>query len=530
MAELDVKSTLELILGLMLAVVVLASLAKRIGVPYPILLVVGGLILALIPRAHQVQLNPDVVLLLFLPPLLYGDAFDMSWRDFRRHKRAIGLLSVGLVFATVLVVGFVARALIPGMPWGVAFALGAVISPTDAVAATAIAKTVGLPRRLVAILEGESLVNDASALVAARFAVAAVATGTFSIGHAALAFVYVVVVGVGVGLVTGWLLAKAITWISDPYVLILFSLVSPYLVWLPAEGLQASGVLAAVTAGLFVGYRAPRLLRAEARLTGYAVWETLVLLLNGLAFILLGLQLRTVVSGLEAGHLASMIGVGLLISLVVIVVRILWVYPAAILPRVLIPAIGRADPLPSMSSLFVIGWAGMRGVVSLATALALPLTISTGAPFPYRAEVIFFAFVVVLVTLLVQGLTLAPLIKKLRLMDDGGVEREERHARLEAVKAGQARIQALLDEPWTPRARAEAVHAQLEERRKRLEEKVAQGDAAEKRTGDGYRRLMHELIEAQREELIRLRDNGVISDEVLHRIEFQLDVEEARIS
>jgi len=530
MPALDVKSTLELILGLLLVVVVLATLAQRIRVPYPILLVVGGLILALLPQAHPVELNPDIVLLLFLPPLLYADAWTTSWRDFRRYKRAIGLLAVGLVFATVLVVAFVAKALLPGMPWGVAFALGAVISPTDAVAATAIARTVGLPRRLIAILEGESLVNDASGLVAARFAVVAVATGTFSLGRAALAFCWVVAAGVAVGLAGGWLIAQITKRIRDPYILILFSLVSPYLIWLPAESLQASGVLAAVTAGLFVGYRAPRLLRADARLPAYAVWETWVLLLNGLAFILLGLQLRTVVAGLEGGRLLPMVGIGLLISLVVILVRIIWVYPAAILPRMLIPAIARADPMPTMSSLFVVGWAGMRGVVSLATALALPLTIATGAPFPYRAAVIFFAFVVVLVTLLLQGLTLGPLIRRLRVVDDGGADREERHARLEAVKAGQARIRALLDEPWTPRARAEAVHASLEERRMRLEEKVALGEAAEKGTGDSYRRLMHELIEAQRQELIRLRDEGVISDEVLHRIEFQLDVEEARIS
>jgi len=530
MPELDLKAILELILGLLLAVVVLATIARRIGVPYPILLVVGGLVLALVPRVPQVQLNPDLVLLLFLPPLLYADAWTMSWRDFRKNKRAIGLLAVGLVFTTVLVVGFVARALLPGMPWAVAFALGAVISPTDAVATSAIAAQVALPRRLVAILEGESLVNDASALVAARFAVVAVATGTFSAGHAALTFLWVTVAGVAVGLGGGWLIAEITKRSRDPYILILFSLVSPYLVWLPAEAVHASGVLAAVTAGLFVGYRAPRILRAEARLPAYAVWETWVLLLNALAFILLGLQLRTVVAGLEGGRLASMVGVGLLVSLVVMLVRIVWVYPAAVLPRVLIPAIGRAVPMPPLSTLFIIGWAGMRGVVSLATALALPLTIASGARFPYRAEVIFVAFVVVLVTLLLQGLTLGPLIRWLRVIDDGGAEREERHARLEAVKAGQARIRALLDEPWTPRARAEAVHASLEERRKRLEEKVSLGTAAEKGTGDGYRRLMHELIDAQRQELIHLRDQGVISDEVLHRIEFQLDVEEARIS
>jgi CPA1 family monovalent cation:H+ antiporter len=289
-------------------------------------------------------------------------------------------------------------------------------------------------------------------------------------------------------------------------------------------------VLAAVTAGLFVGYRAPRGLRAEARLAAYAVWDAWVLLLNGLAFILLGLQLRTVVHGFEGPRLLAMVGMGLAISLTVMLVRIAWVYPAAILPRVLIPAIGRKDPVPPASALFVIGWSGMRGVVSLATALALPLTTRAGERFPYRSELIFVAFVVVLVTLVFQGLTLGPLVRWLRVVDSGGAEREERQARLAAVKAGQRRIRELLDEPWTPRARAEAVHGLLDERRKRLEEKVALGDAAPPGTSDSYRRLMRELIVAQRLEVIRLRDEGVIGDEVLHRIEYQLDVEEARIA
>jgi monovalent cation/hydrogen antiporter len=530
MADLDVKALLELMIGLLLVVVLLATAARRVGLPYPILLVLGGLVLALIPGVPQVQLNPDLVLLLFLPPLLYADAWSMSWREFAANRRPIGLLSVGLVFVTVLVVGVTARALVPGMPWAVAFALGAILSPTDAVAASAIAKKVGLPRRAVAILEGESLVNDASALVAYRFAVVAVATGSFSLASAALTFLWVAAAGVAVGLAGGWLIVQASKRIRDPYILILFSLVSPYLVWLPAESLHASGVLAAVAAGLYAGYQAPRVLRAESRLPAVAVWETWVLLLNGLAFILLGLQLRTVVAGFEGGRWERMVGLGLLVSLAVLAARLAWVYPAALIPRFLVPAIAKKEPKPRLASLFVIGWAGMRGVVSLATALALPLTIQTGAAFPYRAELIFLSFVVVLVTLVVQGLSLGPLIRGLQLVDDGGAEREEQHARLAAVHAGQARVRALLDEPWVPRARAEAVHAALEERRQRLEQKVALGDAVEKGSGEGYRRLMREIIEAQREVLIGLRDQGVISDEVLHRIEFQLDVEEARIS
>jgi monovalent cation/hydrogen antiporter len=518
------------LLVLLIAGVALLCVAPLVRIPYPILLVLGGLGLALVPGAPQIELNPDLVLLLFLPPLLYADAWEMSWRDFRANKRAIAQLSVGLVFATVLVVGWVAHALIPGMPWAVAFALGAIVSPTDAVAATAIAKQVGLPRKLVAILEGESLVNDASALVAYRFAVVAVATGAFSLASAALTFLWVAVAGVAVGLAGGWIIAQLSKRIADPYILILFSLVSPYLVWLPAEALHASGVLAAVTAGLFVGYRSPRILRAEARIPAYAVWETWVLLLNGLAFILLGLQLRTVVEGFEHGRLVQMVGLGLLVTLTVAGVRIFWVYPSAIIPRAVFPAIARKDPLPTMRALFIVGWSGMRGVVSLATALALPLTVENGAHFPYRAELIFISFVVVLVTLLVQGLTLTPLIRLLDVMDDGGAEREEQHARLAAVKAGQQRVLALLDEPWIPRARAEALHQSLEERRLRLEAKAKGGVAAEQGTGTGYRRLMRELIEAQRAALIKLRDEGVISDDVLHRIEFQLDVEEARVS
>jgi NhaP-type Na+/H+ or K+/H+ antiporter len=317
----------------------------------------------------------------------------------------------------------------------------------------------------------------------------------------------------------------------DPFIVILFSLVGPYLVWLPAEKLQVSGVLAAVTAGLYVGYHAPTALRAEARLSANAVWQTWVLLLNGLAFILLGLQLRAVLAGLTEGHLVSVVLVGLLISLVVMVVRLIFVFPSAYLPRKLIPAVGRADPMPPPSALFVIGWSGLRGVVSLATALALPLTTSNDVAFPYRGELILVAFVVVLVTLVLQGLTLGPLIRWLGLNGDGGeAEREEQTARLAAVNAGQVRVRALSEEVWLPRARAEALDRSLDERRVRLEAKIAQGPEADKGTGPGYRRLMRELIEAQRTELVRLRNEGAIGDEVLHRILNQLDMEETRVA
>ncbi len=529
-SELDVKATLMLLVGLLLAVVLLATLARRLAVPYPILLVLGGLGLALVPQVPQVHLDPDLVLVLFLPPLLYADAYEMSWRDVRRNKRAISQLAIGLVLGTVLAVGLSVHALIPGMPLAVAFVLGAVLSPTDAVAVSAVARQVGLPSRVVAILEGESLLNDASALVAYRFAVAAVLTGTFSLGRAALGFVWVCVAGVGAGLAVGWVILQVTKSIRDPFILILFSLVCPYLVWLPAEALGGSGVLAVVSAGLYAGYYAPVVLRADARLPASAVWETWVLFLNGLAFILLGLQLRGVVSGFVGGRLWSMVLLSLPICLVVMLVRIVWIFPTAYLPRVLIPSIGRKDPMPPTSQLFVLGWAGMRGVLSLATALALPLTSRLGTPFPYRAEIIFITFAVVLVTLVVEGLTLAPLIRALRVTGDGDQALEEQAARLAAVKAGQARLRALLGEPWLPRARAEALQTALEERRQRLEAKVAQGLDAEKGTGDDYRRLMRELIEAQRRELVRLRNEGAIGDEVLHRIESQLDIEEARVA
>jgi monovalent cation/hydrogen antiporter len=530
-SAVDIKAILQLLVGLLLVVVLLATIAQRLRLPYPILLVLGGLVLALVPQVPQIQLNPDLVLLLFLPPLLFAAAYEMSWRDFRRHKRPIGQLAIGLVLVTVLAVGLTIHALLPGLPWAVAFVLGAILSPTDAVAASAIARHLGLPRRIVAIIEGESLVNDASALVAYRFAVAAVCSGTFRVGWAAGSFAWIVVAGVLVGLAGGWLIIQVSKRIRDPFIVILFSLVGPYLVWLPAETLQGSGVLAAVTAGLYVGYHAPTALRAEARLSANAVWQTWVLLLNGLAFILLGLQLRTVMGGLTEGRLVSLVLVGLLISLVVMVVRLIFVFPSAYLPRKLIPAIGRADPMPPPAALFVIGWSGMRGVVSLATALALPLTIGNDVPFPYRGEIILVAFVVVLVTLVLEGLTLGPLIRWLGLNGDGGeTEREEQTARLAAVKAGQARVRALLGESWLPKARAEALDMALDERRVRLEAKVAQGPDAEKGTGAGYRRLMRELIEAQRAELVRLRNEGAIGDEVLHRILTQLDMEETRVA
>ena len=519
----ELKTTIELILGLLVAVVFLAALARRLHIPAPLLLVLAGLAGALLPGIPSVHMEPDLVLLLFLPPLLYGDAWATSWRDFRANLRPIVLLAVGLVFATTLGVGVVAHAALPGLPWAVAFTLGAILSPTDAVASVAIAERLGLPQRLLTIIEGESLVNDASALVAYRFALVAVLTGTFSASQVVLQFVWVAGAGVVVGLAAGWVLIKISKLLTEPTLAVVFSLLTPYFAYLPAEAVGASGVLAVVTAGLVLGRMSPVLLGNEIRLTGGAVWDSMEFLINGLVFILLGLQLRTVLEGVGNGGLRPVLWAAGWVALAMILVRLLWVFPAAALPRWLSPSLRKRDPMPSARVLAVIGWTGLRGAVSLAIALALPLQLPSGQPFPYRAELQFITFVAVVLGLLLQGLTLAPLIRLLGLRDDGTVERETQRARLAATRAAHARLESLLEESWVPRNEAERLRETLRERLQFLESPTPPAQWAP------YLRMMREVIEAQRRELLRLRDAGAIGDEARRAVERDLDLEEASL-
>lgn len=528
---MGVRGIVEVVVVLLAAIAAIATLARKLAIPYPILLTLGGLLLGLVPELPEVTLAPDLVLLLVLPPLLYAAAWDTSWRDFKANGRVIALLALGLVFATVASVAAVAHAFI-GLDWGAALALGAIASPTDALAATAIMERLDAPRRLVAIVEGESLVNDASGLVAYRFAVAAVLAGGSSLASATGQFVVLAVGGVLVGAALGLAQMQLLARLDDRPVEILVGVVGAYAAFLLADRLHVSGVLACVSAGLVASRLAPRVIRSSTRLDAYAFWETLEFLLNGLVFILLGFQARAIWREISAAPTSRLILAGAVVALTVIVTRLLWVFAAAWLPRLLSRRLRARDPFPGWRPLVVIGWAGMRGAVSLALALALP---RDGVTFPGRALLVYLTFCVILFTLVAQGLTLAPLMRRLGTVGRGD-PREELEARRATARAGLARVEQLLDAPWAPpRGTGEHLVGHYEDRLRTLDglahmDGAADGgdvpfDAAAAR---GSQRLRLEGVDAERRELIRLRNAGAIDDEVFHRLERDLDLEEQR--
>jgi CPA1 family monovalent cation:H+ antiporter len=524
---------LGLVLALMAAVAALATLARRLGIPYPILLVVGGAALGLLPGLPSVHLEPEIVFLVFLPPLLtYAGAYT-SLRDFRANLGPIGLLAGGLVLFTIAAVAVVARLLVEGMSWPVAFVLGAIVSPPDAIAATAIAQRLGLPRRIVTVLEGESLLNDATALVALRMATVAVVTGVFSLSEAVLSFFVMAIGGAVIGLAVAWLIVELRSRIEDPPVEITIALLTPYLAYLPAEQLHFSGVLAAVAAGLYIGRHFSRMMSPATRLYGAPVWRMFIFVLEGLVFILIGLQLNGVLHGLADRPVGTMLLQGLGISLAMIVARIAWVFAISYLP-----GLGRraGQPPPSWREVLIVGWAGMRGVVSLAAALALPLTTAAGAPLPDRDLLIFLTYCAIVVTLVGQGLTLPPLIRRLEIGADEAAEQEEHLARVEATEAALARLDQLADEDGVP-TRAGWLRTYYEERRHLL----AAGHGPDQRGHPGgaeaaespqaaYRRIRTQVIAAERDAVERLRGEGKIADEVVHRIQRELDHEEQRLA
>ena len=519
-----------LLLVLMVAVGGLSVLAGTIRVPYPILLVLGGLVLGFLPAVPPAELPPDLVLVLFLPPLLYQAAFFSSPRDLRADARAITLLAVGLVLATMSAVAAVAHTLIGGLPWAAAFTLGAIVAPTDPLAATAIARRLGVPRRLVTVLEGESLVNDASALVAYRLAVAAVVAGSFSLWGAGLQFVGRGIGGVAIGLAVGWLIAEARRRIEDPVVEIVLSVVTGYAAYLPAELMGASGVLAAVTAGLYVGWRAPELASPSTRLLGFSFWEVLVYLLNAVLFVLVGLQLHPILTGVSGSSAAVLLGQAALVSAVVIAVRLVWGFSVPYLVRALDRRPAQRARRVGARERLVASWSGMRGAVSLAAALALPLETSTGQPFPQRNLIIFVTFGVIFATLVLQGLSLPWLIRRLGLHRDDSEEQEELRGRLRATDAALTRLEELAVQEWTREDTVQRMRGLYQFRRRRL--KARAGYLADDGVQDrslAYQRLVRELLEAQRREIVRLRNQGQISNEVMHRIERDLDLEDSRL-
>jgi CPA1 family monovalent cation:H+ antiporter len=532
----------ELVLLLLAVVAAVTLIAQKFRIPYPILMVIVGLGIALIPAVPTVELDPDTVLTLFLPPILFAGAFFLSVRDLWRSIRPILLLAIGLVITTTVAVAAVAIALVPELGWPMAVALGAIVSPPDAIATTSIARRLNLPRRLVVIFEGESLVNDATALTVYRLAViAAVGTaagaGTLDLREAAVSFVVIAIGGAVFGLLIGWGAAKLVGLLDDPPVEILVSLLTPFAAYIPAERLGFSGVLAVVTAGLLVGYRAPRILQSRARVFGASVWQMLIFVVNGLAFLLVGLQLPTVLADLKGFSAGQLIGLAAAVCLTVIAVRLVWVYPATYLPRWLVPGLARRDPSPPPGVVLILGWGGMRGAVTLAAALALPLSTATGEPLPGRGLVIFLAFSVILVTLIGQGLTLGPLIRWLGVVDDGSLAHEELHARAVATEAALRRLESL---------RAEApghlpLIDQLKESYEHRGEHFVHDDSGSavvdgtdgELSPEEVEELEHDeirraVITAERLAVLDLRDRGEISDDALHSIERDLDLDELR--
>jgi CPA1 family monovalent cation:H+ antiporter len=522
----DPTGVIELFLLLLVVAVALAFVARRIGVAYPIVLVLGGLVLGLIltalPAPPSLELPPELVFLLFLPPILFAAGYFTPIRDFKANLRPIGLLAVGLVLFSTAVVAVVTHLLLPEVGWAAAFALGAIVAPPDAVAATAVFRRLGVAPRIVTILEGESLINDATALIAYRFAVAAAVYGTFSALDAGLSFVVVAVGGVAIGLAVGFVVTSAWARISDPTLEIMTSLLAPFAAYLPAEALGVSGVLAVVVAGIIAGRRAARVLSPDARLTGTGVWGILIFIINGFAFLLIGVQLPGIVAGLASFDRVTLLGLGVIVSLTTIVARIVWVFPATYLPRWLSASIRARDPAPPAGAVFVIAWAGMRGVVSLAAALALPISV------PDRNLLIYLTLCVILATLVGQGLTLPWVVHRLGVVTGTSLEVEERIAREAATEAARDRLERLAAEYPDHLPLVESLRGQLEH-----DAEHASGNGADGLDAEDQERLEHQeirlaLVAAQREAVIRLRDDGVIGDDALRRVERDLDLEAVR--
>lgn len=523
-----------LLFGLLVAVTGLAVVARLVNVPYPILLVLGGLGFAFIPGVPDVSLDPDLVLLLFLPPLLYSAAFFANLRELRDHLRPISGLAIGLVATTMLAVAGIGHAVV-GLSWQVAFVLGAVVSPADAVAPTAILRRLGVPRRVVTIVQGENLTNDWTALVTYKFAVAAVVTGSFSIVGAGPRFVLTGVGGIAIGVIVGIAIAAVRRRTEDALTEITISLLTAYAAYLPAEQLGVSGVLAAVTVGVWLGWQASELTTHTTRLELNAIWELLQFLLNAVLFVLVGLQLPGVIDSLEGRSGGELAGYGVLISLTVIVVRIAWVFGFSNLPRRIRGRLSGETVHQPLNETALVAWSSMRGAVSLAAALAIPLTVDGGAPFPDRDFVIFLAFCVILATLVGQGLTFPAVIRALDVEDDGLDADEELNARLEIAFAAIDKIDDIAEEEWVYPGTPDRVRNLYEYRRRRFRSAVdgADEDGTDfedyEARSDAYRRFMREVLGAERLTLRRLRDAGAITDEVRRTVEHDLDLEESRL-
>ncbi|WP_363345679.1 Na+/H+ antiporter [Methylocystis echinoides] len=526
-------SSIQTLILLLAVVAAIAIIADRTRIPSAILLVLTGVLLALMPGLPAIELAPEFVLLFVLPPIIYTSAFNMSWREFRFNLRPIASLAVGGVVFTTVVVAAAAHWLM-GLDWPVGFVLGAIVSPPDAIAPLSIARRMELPRQILVILEGEGLANDATALILYRFAIAAVSAGAFSFGHAAETFAAIVAGEIVWGVGVGWTTLRLRRWVRNPLIEILLSLLTPFVAFWPPERLGGSGVLATVTAGLYVSWNGPQLISSATRLQGVFFWEFFVYVIEGMVFLITGLQARAVLDRIgdyETAQLAISAGV---IASVLIAARFISIFPATYIPRWLVPALSRRSPAPPWQWSVVLAFTGVRGVVSLAAALAIPLATAAGRPFPFRNLILFLTFSVILLTLVGQGLMLPWLIRALGLSHAGRAEREverseEHEARAEGVKAAIERLDALAAERNLSAQMVDAVRHQHRERLKHLQSR-SDRDAVASRLGATCDEVESLLIDAERLRVNELFRSGALRDEARRRIERDLDMREAHLA
>jgi CPA1 family monovalent cation:H+ antiporter len=519
--------TIATVIILLAVVTALADVTDRIRIPYPILLVLSGIGIGLIPGLPRVALNPDVVFLIFLPPILYSAAWNTSWPDFKTAKRPILLLATGCVIFTTIAVAWISHAFIPGLGWPEAFVLGAIISPPDAIAATASTKGLAVPKRIITILEGESLVNDATGLIVYRYGIAAVMTGAFSIWEAGAKFILVATGGVLLGLAV----ARMMRWVhsittDNATIDTTLTFITPFIAYLLAESLHLSGVLAVVSCGLYLNWHSPEMFSHRTRIQAYGSWNTVIFILNGVVFIFIGLQLPVILERIDAHSFGLLLKYGLIVSAAVIIGRIIWVYPGAYIPR-LSRKIREREPEVNLRLVSIVAWAGMRGVVSLAAALAIPLTIDGSTPFPNRDMIIFLTFSVIFSTLVLQGLTLRPLIKLLGIKSDNRAHEEELKARTTIASA----LIEFIEENYSLSLTDEGLNLIKTKYEIRIE-RIRKGESAPRTHQalvDKLHVIQQELLNKERELTLKLRKEGHISEEALRKMEYELDLEESRL-
>src|SRR6202044_3754619 len=525
--------TFQILILLLAVIAAVGLLARRLQIPAAILLVITGVILALIPDLPTLQLAPDLVLVLVLPPIIYWDAVKMSWKEFRFNLRPIALLAIGCVVFTTIAIAAATHFLL-GFPWAVGFVLGAIISPPDAVAPLAIARRMQLPRRLLVVLEGEGLANDATALVLYRFAVTAVSAGSFSLVQAAGTFTAILAGEVVWGIGVGWIMLRLRRWVREPGVEFLLSILTPFIAYWPPEQLGGSGVLATVAAGLYVSWNGNRLIPAATRLPGVVFWDFLTYLIEGMVFLITGLQARTLIPSIRRYSLAEIAMAAALVCVVVIITRFIWVFPATYLPRWLFPAIRRNDPYPPWQHPTLLGFAGIRGIVSLAAALAIPFTLADGRPFPDRDWILILTFTLIFVTLVGEGLTLPALTRALGLANAGRRERqadreEEFKVRRRAVEAAIERLDSLTESRKLGEPVVGPILAHLRNRLKEIEHRK-EGEEHHKKIAELGDEIQLSLIEAERDLVNDLYRAGELKDEGRRHIERELDLRDTLLA